>query len=47
MPTVTLSLRYRTPHKNVGRVLSNKDEVVKVMTVIDVAMNVHCYCGSV
>jgi hypothetical protein len=31
VPTITLSLRYRTPHKNVGRVLKNKDEVVKLL----------------
>lgn len=31
IPSVILSLRYRTPHKNVGRVLANENEVIQVL----------------
>lgn len=31
VPTVILSLRYRTPHKNVGRVLQNAAEVEQIL----------------
>lgn len=31
IPSIILSLRHRTPHKNVGRVMANEDEVVNVL----------------
>lgn len=31
IPSVTLSLRHRTPQKNVGRVMANEEEVVSVL----------------
>ena len=31
IPTVTLSLRHRTAHKNVGRILANEEEVTNVL----------------
>jgi hypothetical protein len=31
IPTITLSLRHRTPHKNVGRILANEEEVTNVL----------------
>ena len=31
IPSITLTLRHRTEHKNVGRVMSNEKEVVAVL----------------
>ena len=31
IPSVLLSLRKRTPDKNVGRILANEDEIVNVL----------------
>jgi len=37
IPSITLSLRHRTPAKNVGRIMANEEEVSNVLRSIDMA----------
>ncbi|CAE7543467.1 Eogt [Symbiodinium microadriaticum] len=37
IPSITLSLRHRTPQKNVGRVMANEEEVVAAVRAINMA----------